>query len=77
MADAESRASTAFSRGYRVALTLTDDELAYVHVPASDNSPFAQGHRRGLERRNRIGKVATGIALRLLSEETDLPVSSV
>jgi hypothetical protein len=71
MSTAESRASTAFGRGYRVALTLTDDELAYVYVPASDNSAFAQGHRCGLARRAKlgVGKIASVLAQHLLNEE--------
>jgi hypothetical protein len=67
----DSQTLEAFSRGYRLALTLEGDELEFVQIPDSSNSAFAQGHRRGLERRARIGghKIASALARQLLGQE--------
>ncbi len=67
----ENRALTAYGRGYRLVLTLDENELAYVHVPESDDSAFAQGFRSGLHCRQKIGgnKVASAIAHQLLNQE--------
>ncbi len=71
MSSSEDRALTAFGRGYRLALTLADEELVYVQVPGADESAFAQGVRQGLARREKIGvgKIASPLAHKLLSEE--------
>ena len=71
MSSTHDRALSSFGRGYRLALTLADDELVYLHVPASDEAAFAQGVRRGLARREKmgVGKIASVLAHHLLSEE--------
>jgi hypothetical protein len=71
MSPAQIETLASFGRGFRLALTLHDAELAYLQVPATDDSAFARGHRRGQERRAEWGgRLAPAVARQLLCEET-------